>query len=124
VSGADEIFELANDLGKASPKVASALFATFKAAGEDFAKDWQANARETAGAHAKEYPGYIDSETRVGFGIEVETGPRAEGQGMLGRILEFGTATSGAHLDGLRALGPADAKLTRLTENALDGVIP
>ena len=123
--GAEEIFELANDLGAAPAKVASALFDTFKAAGEDFAQAWADNARATAGAHGKHYPDSITSETKVGFGIEVETGPESgRKQGSMGRGFEFGSRNQPPHLDGLRALGPADAKLTRQAENALDGVIP
>jgi hypothetical protein len=126
MSGADEIFELANDLGAAPAKVASALYDTFKEQGEEFAKDWRKNAEANFHSHAKKYPSSITSETRVGMGITVETGPEdsAANQGFLGRILEFGGERSPAYLDGLRALGPADARLMRVAGKILDGVLP
>ena len=42
----------------------------------------------------------------------------------MGRGFEFGGPNQPPHLDGLRALGPADAKLTRLSDNALQGIVP
>jgi hypothetical protein len=123
--GASEIFELASDLGKASAKVAVTLFEVYKEQGDAFAEDWRSNARATSGEHGKWYPDSIDSETRIAFGIEVETGPNsAKKQGSMGRGFEFGSRNQPPHLDGLRALGPADARLTRLSDHALRGVIP
>lgn len=125
MAGADEIFELANDLGAAPAKVASALYDTFKEQGEQFADDWRANAEATSGEHGKHYPASITSETRVGFGIEVETGPESgRKQGSMGRGFEFGSRNQPPHLDGLRALGPADARLMRVAGKILDGVLP
>ena len=125
MAGADEIFELANDFGKASAQTAGALYDVFKQGGEDFAKAWQANARETSGTHGKFYPDSISSETRIAFGISVETGPETgKKQGRMGRGFEFGSENQPPHLDGLRALAPADVKLSRLADNVVRGIIP
>jgi hypothetical protein len=105
VSGADEFFTLAKELGRAPRKVAVALYDVYKEQGEQFAKDWAANARETSGTHGKWYPDSIDSETHIALGIEVETGPNSsKKQGGMGRGFEFGGQNQPAHLDGARAL--------------------
>lgn len=120
MSGADEFFELAKDLGEAAPKVASALYEVYKESGEAFAEDWADNARETSGEHGKHYPDSITSETRVAFGIHVETGPdSSKKQGRMGRGFEFGSRNQPPHLDGLRALPIAERRLERGTDAAL-----
>lgn len=122
--GAEEVFALADDFGKAAGKVASALYDTFKAEGESFAEDWRKNAEQTSGAHARKYPPTITSETKLSTGIHVETGPEARGQGMLGRVLELGSPTSPAHLDGLGALGPAEERLAKAADATIGFLIP
>lgn len=125
MSGADEFFELANDFAQASAKTAVTLFETFKQGGDEFAEAWADNARATAGEHGKHYPDSITSETRVALGILVQTGPEAgRKQGRMGRGFEFGSKNQDPHLDGLRALAPADVKLTRLADNAVRGIVP
>lgn len=124
MSGADELFLLARKFETATPKVARALFDIYKKAGEDFASDWADNARTTAGKAARQYPDKITSETRLAFGIEVETGPVAEGQGNLGRYLEFGSPTSGAHLDGARAMPAAEERLIHEADIAINLALP
>lgn len=127
---ADEIFELANDFGKTPAKVASTLYETFRAAGDNFRDDWRENARQHFDSHAKHYPDSITAEMDhfAGMGIAVEVGPETGGgrgnQGFLGPILEFGGERSPAYLDGLRALGPADAKLMREADNAIRSILP
>lgn len=124
---ADEIFELANDFEKAPAKVVGALFDTFKSAGERFRDDWQANARATSGAHGKHYPNAITTELRpfALTSIVVETGPESgRRQGGMGRGFEFGSRNQPPHLDGLRALGPADARLMREADDAIRGELP
>lgn len=122
---AEEFFELAVDFERASVRTAATLFNVYKQAGDEFAKSWADNARATSGEHGKHYPDSITSETRVALGIAVETGPESgRKQGGMGRGFEFGSINQPPHLDGLRALGPADARLTRLSENALRGIVP
>lgn len=121
---ADEVFALASDFGKASAETAVALFGVFTEGGEKFAEAWKANAVATSGAHAAQYPGFITSEPKLSFGIEVEVGPEARGQGDLGRVLELGTGPNPPHLDGLRALGPADVEMSRLADDAIRGILP
>lgn len=129
MAGAEEFFELAVDFERASARTAVTLFGVYETAGKDFRDSWRRNAEASSGSHAADYPKDITTEMRfAGTSILVETGPEDRGgaghQGFLGRILEFGGEHSPAHLDGLRALGPADAKLTRLSDNAVRGVIP
>ena len=121
---AEEIMGLAADFGKASAGVTRAAAAAFKAEGDTFAKEWQANARTTAGSHAKHYPKTITSEMKLSTNIIIDTGPLAEGQGLLGRILEFGSATSGAHLDGARALPAAEKRLERSADAQIGPLLP
>lgn len=127
MSGADEIFELANDFGKAPAKVASTLYETFRSNGREFREAWQENARQTSGAHGKHYPDAITDEMRTGAltSIEVEVGPESgRKQGGMGPGFEFGSRNQPPHLDGLRALGPADAKLMREADNAIRSILP
>jgi hypothetical protein len=125
VSGADEIFTLAKELGRAPAKLAAALYDAYKAEGEQFAKEWAANARETSGTHGKYYPDSIDSETKLALGIEVETGPNSsKKQGGMGRGFEFGGQNQPPHLDGARALPAAEQRLERAADLAVVYVIP
>lgn len=123
--GASEIFGLAKDLGNASGKVARALYEVYAQEGEEFAKDWAANARETSGVHGKWYPDSIDSETRVALGIEVEIGPNsAKKQGSMGRGFEFGSVNQPPHLDGVRAMPIAEVRLERKADAAIGFLLP
>lgn len=125
MSGASEIFDLADDFGKAAGKVAVALYETYAQEGEAFAKDWQANAAATSGAHGKHYPKSITSETRVAFGIHVETGPDSSmPQGVMGRGFEFGSRNQPAHLDGARAMPAAEERLQRAAEATIGFLLP
>lgn len=121
---ADEVFALAADFGKASAETAVVLSKVYQAGGEKFAQAWKANAAATSGSHAAQYPGFITSELKIALGIAVEVGPEARGQGDLGRVLELGTGPNPPHLDGLRALGPADIEMSRLADDALRGIFP
>jgi hypothetical protein len=123
--GAEEFFELATDFGKAPAKIAAGLYVVYKEAGTDFAKTWAESARETAGSHGKYYPDSITSETRLSRDIIVDTGPESgRKQGGMGPGFEFGSQNQPPHLDGLRALAPADAALQRVAEKTVEGLIP
>lgn len=130
MSGADEIFELANDFGKAPAKVAKGLYEAYRGAGEGFRDDWQHNARGHFDGHAKHYPKSITTEMRpfALTSIVVETGPEVGGgrgsQGFLGRILEFGGEKSPAYLDGLHAMPLAEKRLERLADAAIGFALP
>lgn len=126
MSGADEIYALATDFGKASSKVAVALFDTYKQEGETFAEDWRDNARATSGEHGKHYPDSITSETKVALGIVVETGPepRPGNQGAMGRGFEFGSRNQPPHFDGLQAMGPAEIRLERAADTTIGYLLP
>lgn len=125
MSGADEVFDLARDFGKASGKVAAALYDVYQQEGETFAEDWADNARETSGEHGKHYPNSITSETKVAFGIHVETGPDSSmKQGRMGRGFELGSRNQPAHLDGLRALSIAERRLERAADTTITFLLP
>lgn len=125
MSGADEIYALAADFGKASAKVASTLFDVYDQSGEAFADDWRSNAAATSGAHGVHYPGSIDHEMKLSFGISVEIGPNsAKKQGRMGRGFELGSRNQPAHLDGTRALGAAEARLARAADVAIGFLAP
>lgn len=123
---ADEIFDLARDLGKAPAKVASGLFDAFRGAGEGFRDDWQHNARNTAGEHGKWYPDAITTEMRFGgFSIVSETGPESgRKQGGMGPGFEFGGENQPPHLDGLQAMPLAERRLDRLSDTAIAYALP
>lgn len=126
MTGADEIFDLARDLGAAPTKVASALFDAYRGAGEGFRDDWVHNARETSGQHGVHYPDAITTEMRFGgFGITVETGPESgRRQGGMGPGFEFGSENQPPHLDGLRAMPLAERRLERLADSAIGLALP
>lgn len=125
MTGASEVFDLARDFGKASGEVARALYTVFEQEGETFAEDWADNARETSGEHGKHYPNSITSETKVAFGIHVETGPDSSmPQGGMGRGFELGSRNQPPHLDGLRALPIAEARLERAADTTIAFLLP
>ena len=126
MSGADEIFDLARDFGKAPAAVAKGLFDAYRGAGEGFRDDWQHNARATSGEHGKHYPDSISTEMKfAGFSIEVETGPETgRKQGSMGRGFEFGSRNQPPHLDGVRAMPLAEARLTKLADAAVGFALP
>jgi hypothetical protein len=121
---ASEIFDLARDFGKAPAKVASGLFDAYRGAGEGFRDDWRHNATATAGEHGKHYPNAITTEMKfAGFAIEVETGPE-RGMKQGGMSFEFGSRNQPPHLDGLRAMPLAAARLDRLADAAIALALP
>lgn len=126
MAGASEFFELAFDLGRAPARVVPAVIATFTEAGEALALAWSANAVATSGAHGVHYPSSITSEAKFSLGgINIETGPDSSmKQGSMGRGFELGSQNQPPHLDGLRALGPVEAALSRTAETVIRGVLP
>lgn len=125
MGGADEIFEFADDFGKAAGEIGKALFDTFKQEGEAYAEDWRANAKQHFDGHAKHYPKSITSESKLAFGIHIETGPEnGKKQGFLGPILELGGEHSPAYLDGLRALDPATERLEKAADATIGFLLP
>ena len=127
MTGASEIFDLARDFEKAPGKVASGLFDAYRGAGEGFRDDWQHNARGTSGEHGKWYPDSITTEMRTGAftSIQVDTGPESgRKQGRMGRGFEFGSENQPPHLDGLRAMPLAAARLDRLADAAIGFALP
>ena len=119
---ADEVFDLARDLGDAPRAVAKGLFDACKGAGEGFRDDWQHNARNTSGVHGKHYPNAITTEMKLAglTSITVETGPEsARKQGGMGPGFEFGSKNQPPPLDGLQAMPLAERRLGRLSDAAI-----
>lgn len=86
-----------------APRVAAPVI---KRAAVNIKKQWRNNAKESAGKHAKAYPWTVTfDDVQVGLtGASTEIGPESRGQGNLGHLLEYGSATSAPHNDGGRAL--------------------
>lgn len=125
MTGASEIFDLADGFGKAAAEISGALYDTFKQGGEEFAKDWSRNAEQTSGTHGKHYPKSISSETKVALGIVVETGPETgKRQGGMGPGFELGSENQPPHLDGLGALGPASERLEKAADATIGFLLP
>ena len=124
-NGADEVFQFADDFGKAAADIGRALFGVFKDEGEEFAKDWRRNAEQTSGKHGRHYPKSITSEAKVALGIRIETGPESgRRQGGMGPDFEFGSRNQPPHLDGLRALAPASKRLEKAAEAVIEDLLP
>lgn len=123
---ADEINELARDLGEAPRQAVAGLRAAFLEAGEGFRDDWKQNATETAGKHGRHYPNAITTGLKfAGLGIAVETGPESgRQQGGMGPGFEFGSENQPPHLDGLRAMPAAERILGRLADEAIAEALP
>lgn len=126
MSGASEIFDLAGDFGRAAGQIGSALYDTFASEGEAFANDWKANASATAGEHGVHYPSAITSEVRGGLsGVTVEAGPESgPPQGGMGRGFEFGSRNQPPHLDGLRAMPAAEARIEKAADSTIGYLLP
>jgi hypothetical protein len=100
---------LAVDLGKMSDAVHRQVRGVFQEGASDLKKEWQANAKESAGTHGRLYPYSIDWEERVSTNLDFEVGPNdgksvAGGNpGQAGEGYEYGSVNQPPHLDGNRA---------------------
>lgn len=123
---AGEIFDLAADFGSAAGKIGSALYDTFDSEGKAFAEDWADIARGTAGEHGVHYPDAITSEVHGGLGgVSVEAGPEnGPPQGGMGPGFEFGSQNQPPHLDGLRAMGPAEGRIEKAADATIGYLLP
>lgn len=123
---ASEFARLGNDFARVGAKVVPAMSATMQVAGEAFARNWAANARQTSGAHGKHYPNSIDSEMAFDSGgVSVDVGPNSSKlQGSMGRGFEFGSQNQPPHLDGLRALDATEASTEKLLDAAIGPLLP
>jgi hypothetical protein len=98
--------------------------AVVKRGAQNIKTGWQANALQSAGAHARLYPGSISYDVTEGPGVvEAEIGPDKDRvQGPLGNLLEYGTSTQAGHNDGGRALDDEEprflAQVEALSERA------
>ncbi|MFD9124353.1 hypothetical protein [Kitasatospora sp. NPDC059571] len=98
---------LAADLARAAAEIDSRCRQVVSRGALNIKNDWRANARSTAGRHARLYPlsiGY-DLTTVPGAGSSALIGPDKAGpQGALGNLLEYGSVHNPPHNDGGRAL--------------------
>lgn len=110
-----ELRALAVDLGSLGAEAAKRVRGVMQEGSSDLKKKWQANAKESAGAHGHLYPYSIDWEQSASGLLEFEVGPNEEkrvngrGSGVGGFVgkagagYEFGSANQPPHLDGQRA---------------------
>jgi hypothetical protein len=97
----------------AGPILHREIEAVVKRAALNVKRDWQANARESAGRAAPAYPRSItfDDPQRKGATIEAEVGPdKDRRQGALGNLIEYGSVNNPPNNDGRRA---AEVELPR-----------
>lgn len=108
-----DVRRLQRHLARSIPQVRrDARAATMKGA-VNIKRDWRANARQTAGKHARAYPRAVSFDfAAYGRDIFMATiGPdKGAAQGALGNLLEYGSVHNPPHRDGGRAL---DAELPR-----------
>lgn len=125
MSGASEIFDLADEFAAAANEIGAAMYETFKAEGEAFADDWRSNATQTAGKHGKHYPSAITSETKLSLDAVVEIGPEsARRQGGMGPGFELGSQNQPPHLDALRAAPTAEARIEKAADATIGFLVP
>lgn len=128
MSGADEILDLARDLGKAPAAVVSGVYEAYRGVGEGFRDDWKRNVDASSpGGHLKHLPDAITTEMRTAglTSIEVETGPESgRRQGRMGVGDEFGSQNQPPHLNGLRAMQTAEQRLERAADAAVGLALP
>lgn len=121
-----EVRKLAADLLVSDERVKSAARAAIKRGAVNIKRDSRSRIISAVGqAHAKHYAAAItfDLENQ---GLTAEIGPQiGRPQAFLGKILEYGTATSGAHPHMVPALEAEKPKLERgileAVEKALGG---
>ena len=101
-----QLLALAGDLNASSVRAWLATHAVVTRGAMNVKRDWRANARATAGQHARRYPDSVTYDvTYTPVGVSAEIGPdKARPQGALGNLLEFGSVHNPPHMDGARAL--------------------
>ena len=113
--------ELEAALGVVSATVTVAAREVVERGGLNVKKAWAENARGTAGAAARHYPGSISYDMH---GLEVEVGPdKGRTQGPLGNLLEYGSAHNPPHWDGQRALDDEAPRFEKALGDMLDGML-
>ena len=122
---ASDLVALSTDLGKIGASATSEMFGAFKRGADDLRDTWRDNAKETAGKHARHYPGTITAKPKIGRHIEFEVAPdpRINKQAYLSEILEYGGVHSPPHLDATRAADKELPKLEKAVGTALDRVL-
>lgn len=121
----NEIMALAKEFQAASKQTARALFDSFKESGEEYAKEWAAAAKITAGRHGKHYHKSITSEPKISRSITVDVGPQTNRlQGSMGKGFEFGDSKSPAHLDGANLLVAATERTERRADSVIGHLLP
>ena len=103
---ADSLAALAADLRAAARGAPKTAHAVVKRGAVNVKRDWRANAKGSAGAHARHYPSSIAFDITPPADVVVaEIGAdKTLRQGPLGNLLEYGSRNSPPHNDGGRAL--------------------
>lgn len=127
MSGADEVFNLADDFAKSAAQIVDEVRDVFDEAGEAVAKEWADGVRASAPKHLPHLPDAITHETKFGLlgGVSVEVGPESgKKQGRLGRGEELGSRNQPAHLNGLTAMLAEEAELEKQADEAVWRMLP
>ncbi len=116
-----ELTQLKSDIEREAHDIVSKTGAVVKKGAVNVKNDWRRNASASSGRHARQYPGTIDFDMKSD--MEAEIGPQKRGQGNLGHLLEYGTATSGPHWDGKRAADEETPKFEKELEKLSDRLL-
>lgn len=116
-----ELLQLKSDIDRETHAIVSKTGAVVKKGAMNVKTDWRSNAAASSGRHARKYPATIDFDMKGE--LEAEIGPRKYGQGNLGHLLEYGTATSGPHNDGKRAADKEEPKFAKELDKLSDRIL-
>ena len=123
---ASEVFALADDFADTARRIVPEVRDVMHEGMKEVKASWQANARETSGAHGKHYPSSITYESRVlASAIVAEVGPDSSKlQGSMGPGFEFGSRNQPPHLDGSRAVDELGPAVERRIDTAVGFLLP
>jgi hypothetical protein len=116
-----ELTRLKADIEREAHQIVSETGAVVKKGAMNVKTDWRSNAAASSGRHARLYPATIDFDMKSD--LEAEIGPQKRGQGNLGHLLEYGTATSGPHDDGKRAADKEEPRFEKELEKLSDRLL-
>lgn len=111
---------LARELELAAATMPARAAAVVAKAAVNVKQEARRNATASSGSHAKKYPATIGYDV-VDGGLGAEIGPKRQGQGNLGPILENGSVNNPPHRDLGRAL---DAEEPRFLAEAAEIAVP
>lgn len=114
----DDLLNVARVLEQAAAGAEPALRGVVARGALNVKNDWRNNATQSAGRHARLYPGSISYDLdSVPGGATAQIGPdKARPQGALGNLLEYGSANNAGHNDGGHALDAEEPRMVAAVE--------